>query len=167
VRDVYAEQLCNPDGSEPTRDSSHYEFDGECRPFEIFNAGALNGAPVSYPVSVHGPMIGTATSNGRPIALTRKRSAFGRDGLNLAGLKDITEGDATSPEKFWEAANKFGFTFNWGYISRSEVAYFSSGYLPVRAAGLDRRLPTWGTGEYEWVDFLRQGEHPHVVSGPA
>lgn len=167
VRDVYVEVLCNPDDSEPTRDSDHYMFEGECIPFEIFNAGTLNGVPLIYPQSVHGPMIGTATSNGMPVALTRKRSTFGRDGLNLAALKAMTEGEATTPEKFWESANKFGFTFNWGYMSRSNIAYFASGYLPVRAPGLDRRLPTWGTGEYEWQGFLSQAEHPHAAAGPS
>lgn len=167
IRDVYAEELCNPDGSDPTRDSLYYVYNGECRPFEIFDAGTLNGSPVRYPVSVHGPMIGTATSNGQPIALTNKRSTFTRDGLNLAGLKDMTEGDASTPEKFWEAANKFGFTFNWGYVSDSSVAYFSSGYLPVRVAGLDRRLPTWGTGAYEWQGFLAEADHPHADEGPS
>lgn len=166
VRDVYAELLCNPDGSEPTRESLHYEFNGACQAFEIFDAGTLNGTPVIYPESVHGPVIGTATSNGRPVALTRKRSTFGRDGLNLAALKDMTEGDAGTPETFWETANKFGFTFNWGYISRDTVAYFSSGLLPVRPAGLDRRLPTWGTGEYEWQGFLSEEQHPHAEGGP-
>ncbi|MEZ5501686.1 MAG: penicillin acylase family protein [Halioglobus sp.] len=167
VRDVYAEVLCEPEGGEPTRESTHYLFNGECRPFEVFNAGTLNGVPIRYPVSVHGPMIGTATSNGMPVALTRKRSTFGRDGLNLAGLKEMTEGYGTTPEKFWEAANKFGFTFNWGYMSRSNVAYFSSGYLPVRAPGLDRRLPTLGTGAYEWQGFLDQAAHPHAADGPS
>ncbi|MFT4518798.1 MAG: hypothetical protein ACI9JM_001183 [Halioglobus sp.] len=166
VRDVYAELLCNPDASEPTRESMHYMYNGECTPFEMFEAGTLNGTLLRYPVSEHGPMIGTATSNGTPIALTRKRSTFGRDGLNLAGLKDMTEGDASTPEKFWESANKFGFTFNWGYMSRTDTAYFSSGYLPVRAGGLDRRLPTWGTGEYEWQSFLTQEQHPHATGGP-
>jgi acyl-homoserine lactone acylase PvdQ len=167
VRDVFAEVLCNPDGSDATRESTHYEFEGECVPFELFDAGTLNGAPVRYPVSIHGPMIGTATSNGQPVALTRQRSTFGRDGLNLVALKGMSEGDASTPEKFWETANKFGFTFNWGYVSRSDVAYFSSGYLPVRARGLDRRLPTWGTGEYEWQGFLGENEHPHAAQGPA
>lgn len=166
VRDVFAEELCNPNASDPTRESMHYMYEGECIAFEMFEAGTLNGTPLRYPVSVHGPMIGTATSSGAPIALTRKRSTFGRDGLNLAGLKDMTEGDASTPEKFWESANKFGFTFNWGYMSRSNNAYFTSGYLPVRAAGLDRRLPTWGTGEYEWQSFLTQEQHPHTISGP-
>lgn len=167
VRDVYVELLCNPDDSAPTRESMHYMFKGECIPFEMFDAGTLGDMALRYPVSVHGPMIGTATSEGRPVALTRKRSTFGRDGLNLAALKSMTEGEASTPAKFWETANKFGFTFNWGYMSRSNTAYFSSGYLPVRAQGLDRRLPTWGTGEYEWQGFLAQDEHPHDAGGPS
>ena len=92
VRDVFAEQLCNPDGSAPTRASDHYLFDGVCRPFTTFDAGTLNGTPIRYPVSVHGPVIGTATSHGKPVALTRQRSTFGRDGLNLGALKDLTDG---------------------------------------------------------------------------
>src|SRR4029078_12100125 len=88
------------------------------------------------------PVIGTATSHGTPIALTRKRSTFGRDGLNLAALQDLTENRATSPKRFYDIANQFGFTFNWAYASHDTTAYFSSGLLPVRAPGLDRRPPT-------------------------
>jgi acyl-homoserine lactone acylase PvdQ len=167
VRDIFAEVLCNPDGSDPTRESLHYEFDGRCIAFEIFDAGTLNGDPVRYPVSVHGPMTGTATVNGVPIALTSKRSTFGRDGLNLAALKDMTEGDASTPEAFYKAANKFGFTFNWGYMSRSNTAFFSSGFLPERAPGLDRVLPTNGNGDYEWQGFLGQAAHPQSIGGPS
>ncbi len=166
VRDVFAEKLCNPDGSTPTRQSDHYMFKGVCTPFKMFDAGTLNGTPIRYPTSVHGPMIGTATSHGVPIALTRQRSTFGRDGLNLTALKDMTEGKADTSQHFFQAANQFGFTFNWGYVSRTETAYFSSGRLPRRAAGLDRRLPTSGTGDYEWRGFLSQNEHPHAVGGP-
>ena len=147
VRDVYAERLCEPDGSAPTRASTHYLFRGECRPFENFDAGLLNGQPIRYPVSVHGPVFATATVHGQPYALTRKRSTFGRDALNLAALKDMTEGKATTPRRFWSIANEFGFTFNWGYISRKATSYFSSGLLPRRPRGLDRRLPTLGTGQ--------------------
>ncbi|MFP5486789.1 MAG: penicillin acylase family protein [Acidimicrobiia bacterium] len=167
VRDVYAEILCEPDGSEPTRESGHYEYEGACIPFEPFDAGTLGGVPIVYPVSVHGPVIGTATVDGAPVALTSKRSTFGRDALNLGALKDMTEGDAATPEAFFEAANKFGFTFNWGYANRDDIAYFASGYLPERPAGLDRRLPTLGTGEYEWEGFLDLEEHPHAVGHPS
>ena len=115
---------------------------------------------------MHGPVIGTATVGGKPYALSRKRSTFGRDGLNLAALHDLTEGKAKTPDKFFTAANQFGFTFNWAYVSRKATAYFTSGYLPKRAKGLDRRLPTLGTGNYEWQGFLSRNQHPHDVSGP-
>jgi acyl-homoserine lactone acylase PvdQ len=166
VRDVFAEVLCETDGSEPTRESANYMHNGECVPFEIFDAGTLGDTPIVYPVSVHGPVIGTATSDGQPIALTRARSTFGRDALNLAALKGMTEGDAATAEDFYEVADNFGFTFNWGYANREEIGYFASGYLPVRAEGLDRRLPTLGTGEYEWQGFLEQDEHPHASTHP-
>ncbi len=166
VRDVFAEQLCNPDGTPPSRASTHYVFRGACRPFETFDAGTLDGVPLRYPVSVHGPLIGTATVDGVPFALSRQRSTFGRDGLNLAALKDMTEGRAVTSKRFFDVANQFEFTFNWAYASRTETAFFSSGRLPERARGLDRRLPTLGTGAYEWRGFLDQREHPHDVGGP-
>ncbi len=166
VRDVFAEKLCEPGGSQPTRDSDHYLYKGKCRAFENFNAGALNGTPLTYNVSVHGSVFATATVNGKPYALSRERSTFGRDGLNLAALHDMTGGKASTPKKFWKTANKFGFTFNWAYTSRNKTAYFTSGLLPKRARGLDRRLPTLGTGKYEWKGYLSRNQHPHAVGGP-
>ncbi len=166
VRDVYAELLCNPDGSRPTRASTHYRFKGRCRPLRDENAGTLAGRPLLYRSSVHGPVIGTATVRGRPVAMTRKRSTFGRDGLNLAALKDMTEGRASTPERFKRTANQFGFTFNWAWASRRGSAYFSSGRLPRRPRGLDRRLPTLGDGRYEWRGFLPQSRHPNDDGGP-
>ncbi|HKA30848.1 MAG TPA: penicillin acylase family protein, partial [Candidatus Binatia bacterium] len=166
VRDVYVEQLCEPDNSPPTRDSTHYMFNGACRAMESFNAGTLNGTPLIYNITVHGPVFATATVGGKPYALSRKRSTFLRDGLNLGALKDMTDGKAYTPSRFYETANQFGFTFNWAYVSRKQTAYFSSAYLPIRAKGLDRRLPTLGTGQYEWKGFLKASEHPHDTTGP-
>jgi acyl-homoserine lactone acylase PvdQ len=166
VRDVYADRLCEPDGSRPTRESSSYMFRGRCRRLKDHNAGLLGGKPLRYRSSVHGPVIGTATVDGRPYALSRRRSTFGRDGLNLAALHDMTMGEASTPERFWRTANQFGFTFNWAYASRKATATFSSGLLPRRPRGLDRRLPTRGGGRYEWRGYLSEREHPHAVGGP-
>jgi len=73
VRDVFAETLCEPDGSEPTADSNSYEFDGECQPFEVFDAGMVWNAkrllkdgflkaPIHWQccMHVHGGMEGNA-----------------------------------------------------------------------------------------------------------
>lgn len=166
VRDVYAERLCEPDGSTPTRASTHYLFDGECRAMETFTAGLLGDTPLTYNRTVHGGVFATATIGGAPYALSRRRSTFGRDGLNLVALKRMTEGRANTVPRFWNTANQFGFTFNWAYISRRATAYFTSGLLPRRPRGLDRRLPTLGDGRFEWLGYLQQREHPHAVGGP-
>src|SRR5262245_16486851 len=166
VRDVYAEELCEPNASPATRASKHYKFNGECRAMDTFNAGLLGSTPLIYNLTVHGPVFATATIGGKPYALSRRRSTFGRDGLNLGALKDMTDGAAFNPTKFFETANEFGFTFNWAYVSRRATAYFTSGYLPKRPPGLDRRLPTLGTGQYEWTGFLELKKHPHDVGGP-
>lgn len=168
VRDVFAEELCDTTGLPPTRASTTYMFKGVCTPMTSFTAGVLNGQTIKYNLTVHGPVFATATVNGKPFALSRRRSTFGKDGLNLAALKGMTEGEATTPAKFWKVANRFGFTFNWAYVSRNRgTAYFTSGLLPRRARNLDRRLPTLGTGQYEWKPkFLSQGKHPHDTTGP-
>src|SRR5690606_7917212 len=82
-------------------------------------------------------------------------------------LKAMTEGAAATTEEFFDVADRFGFTFNWGYANRDGIGYFASGYLPERPAGLDRRLPTLGTGEYEWQGFLDLDEHPHADGHPS
>lgn len=164
--DVFAEKLCVPGGGRPTRATLTYMFRGRCRPMRIFDAGRLGTKEITFPVTVHGPVIGTATVHGWPYALARKRSTYGQDALSLAALKEMTEGRATTPQRFWKIANHFGFTFNWGYVSRKTTSFFSSGLLPKRAPGLDRRLPTLGTGGYEWRGFLPELAHPHDIGGP-
>jgi len=166
VRDVYVEELCEPRRGTPTRASQHYVFKGRCVAMETFDAGRLGDTPLIFQKTVHGGVFATATVNGKPYALSRRRSTFGRDALNLIALKRMTEGRASSPTRFWETANQFGFTFNWAYASRRSTAFFTSGRLPRRPRGLDRRLPTLGTGAFEWLGYLREREHPHDVSGP-
>jgi hypothetical protein len=99
--------------------------------------------------------------------MSRKRSSYGRDGLNLAAMKAMTEGKASTPDKFYSAANRFNFSFNWAYVSRQHIAYFSSGRLPERTRGLNRYLPTLGTGRYEWKGFLSRNQHPHQSDPPS
>ncbi len=148
------------------RDSQHYVYKGKCRAMSSFNGGTLNGKPLVFGLTVHGPVVGTVKVHGRTYAIARQRSTYGRDGDSIAALRDMTLGRGRTPAGFFKSANEFGFTFNWGYASRKHIAYFSSGLLPRRAKGLDPLLPTLGTGRYDWRGFLSQDQHPHQVDPP-
>ena len=165
-RDQFLEKLCEPDGSAPTRASRHYVYKGQCIAMQTFDAGTLGGVPKIFPVTVHGPVSGTVLVGGKPHAIARKRSTYGEEALSLAALRDMTVGRGESVRGFWDSANQFGYTFNWGYANRETTAYFSSGKLPRRAPGTNKLLPALGTGNYDWRGYISQYEHPHDVGGP-
>ena len=145
VRDVFAEQLCEPDGSAPTRASTTTCSTASAGRSTTFDAGTLNGTPIRYPTSVHGPVIGTATVGGKPYALTRQRSTFGRDGLNLAALKDMTDGQGVDAAEVLPTSPTSSASRSTGPTRRATTtAYFSSGLLPrarsrARPAAADAR----------------------------
>ena len=138
VRDVFAEKLCEPDGATPTRASTHYLFKGECRAVRARSTPATleRHAAHATRVPVHGPVFGTATVDGKPFALSRQRSTFGRDGLNLGALKDMTEGTASTPREVLARPPTSSASRSTGRTRRAtSTAYFASGLLPKRARG--------------------------------
>jgi acyl-homoserine lactone acylase PvdQ len=168
--DQFLERLCNPDGSAPTRASTHYRYRGRCRPMSIFNAGLLGageGEPAEQVVfreTVHGPVSGTVTVRGRPYAVANLRASRGREAMNAFIGSALNEGAIRSGRDFPRVANKLEFTFNLFYVDHRDIAFFSTGRLPVRARGTDPSLPTLGTGRYDWRGFLSRDRHPQAVN---
>ena len=74
IIDQYAETLCG--GS-----NERYRYKGRCRQMGHFNAGTLDGEPVSFLTTVHGPVVGYARVRGRTVAISSKRSSRGKDVL--------------------------------------------------------------------------------------
>jgi acyl-homoserine lactone acylase PvdQ len=165
----FLEQLCNPDGSPPARASDHYLYKGKCIAMQSFDAGLLGaggGEPareLTFLQTVHGPVSGTVTVNGRPYAIAKRRSTRGREPAGELAFSDLDSNRVHSPEEFFRAANELETTFNWAYIDDKQIAYFSSGRLPILARGTDPSLPTVGTGAYEWRGFLPLERHPHEI----
>jgi acyl-homoserine lactone acylase PvdQ len=165
----FLEQLCNPDKSPPTRESTHYMYKGGCVEMTKFDAGKLakgNGEPeheVEFLETVHGPVTGTVTVAGQPYAIARDRSTRGHEPAGEPAFSDLDSNKVHNPKQFFAAANELETTFNVAYADRSHIAYFSTGRLPILAAGTDPSLPTLGTGEYDWQGFLSQAQHPHEV----
>ena len=166
----FLEQLCNRDGSPPTRTSDHYLYKGKCIAMELFDAGLLgpgNGEPareITFMQTVHGPVSGTVTVRGQPYAIAKARSTRGREPAGELAFSDLDSNRVHSPRQFFRAANQFETTFNWPYIDDKHIAYFSSGRLPILAPGTDPSLPTLGTGAYDWRGFLSLRQHPHEIA---
>ena len=166
----FLEQLCNPDGSPATRASNHYSYRGKCIAMGFFDAGLLGaggGQPareLTFEQTVHGPVSGTVTVHGRPYAVAKDRSTRGHEPLGELALSDLDSNRVHNPQEFFHAVNHFGTTFNWPYIDSKQIAYFSSGLLPILAPGTDPSLPTIGTGAYDWRGFLPLARHPHVIA---
>jgi len=166
----FLEQLCNPDKSPPTRSSDHYLYNGGCIPMKTVDAGLLGAATgepaheVYFKESVHGPVSGTVTVGGAPYAIATERSNRGREPAGELAFSELDSNEVHSPEQFFETANNLETTFNMAYLDSKSIAYFSTGRLPILAAGTNPSLPTYGTGQYDWQGFLPLAAHPHEVA---
>ena len=129
------------------------------------DAGTIAGAGrVRYRTTVHGPVTGYATAGGKRVAIARKRASFGRDVLWQLPFRDATIGRISGTRSFAKAFARSPFTFNVGYADDRDIAMFSAGELPRRDPRVDPRLPTLGTGGYEWRGTLPSRKLPQQVN---
>jgi len=145
---------------------------GRCLPMGHFDAGTINpGAPsekhVDFMTTVHGPVVGYATVHGRQVAISSKRSSYGRDVLDQLFFRRLSNGSVKSPQTFFKAASLTPQTFNSFYIDRKHIAEYTSGRLPIRPPNTDPGLLTKGTGQFEWRGFVKAMQHPHGMDNKA
>ena len=159
IVDQYVETLCNGD-------DTHYLYKGKCTAMDTFDAGVVKGPPdhvISFRTTVHGPVLGYATVQGKKVAISTKRSTRGREILSALAFDDLDKGRVHSAKDFVRVMNQVEFAFNWTYADNRDIAYFSSGRLPVRPASVDLGLPTNGNGDFEWRGFLPAKAHPQAI----
>jgi len=159
--DLFAETLCS--------DDRHYVYRGQCEAMRRFFVGTLKaqGAPdqpVVYYQTTHGPVVGYATVDGKRVAISAQRSTRGREILSSRAFYELNTARVSSARRFLQTMNAVEFSFNWFYADDRDIAFFSSGRLPVRAPGTDPALPTIGTGEYDWRGFLPFEGHARAVN---
>jgi acyl-homoserine lactone acylase PvdQ len=154
IIDQYAETLCG--GS-----NERYLYKGKCRTMGHFDAGTLNGDPVNFLTTVHGPVVGYARVRGRTVAISSKRSSRGKDILDQLFFRRLSNGSIKNPQDFFKAAALTPQTFNSFYIDSKHIAEYTSGRLPIRNPNVDPGLPTKGTGQFEWRGFLKAMAHMH------
>jgi hypothetical protein len=158
TNDQFVETLC---GGSDTK----YLYKGKCRTMGTVNAGSIVGqGPVIFHTTVHGPVQGYATSGGKRVAISFMRSSHGKDVLWELMFRRMTIGQVSGLKSFYSAAATSPFTFNVGYADDKNIAAYSAGLLPMRDKRVDPRLPTRGTGQYEWKGFLSANGHPHQAN---
>ncbi len=162
--DLFVETLCT--------DDRHYVYRGQCTAMRRVFAGTLKaqGAPdqpVAYYQTTHGPVVGYATVAGKRVAISSQRSTRGRELLSSGAFYELNTARVTSARGFLRTMSAVEFSFNWFYADDRDIAFFSSGRLPLRAPGTDPALPTAGTGEYDWRGFLPLAGHAQVVNPPS
>ena len=162
--DLFVETLCD--------DDFHYLSRGQCEPMRRFLAGTLKaqGQPdrqISYWETTHGPVVGYATVGGRRVAISLQRSTRGRELLSSRAFYELNRAEVTSAKDFLSTMNGVEFGFNWFYADDRDIALFSSGRLPIRAAGTDPALPTVGNGDYDWRGFVPFAGHAQGINPPS
>lgn len=200
--DQFAERLCNPNGPHPLQDvdphSTYYLYQGRCVPMyertdqevALPSPGSTNCSRGCLPTvvtfhverTVHGPVVGrtTALVDGVevPVAIATQRTTFMHEADSVAGFAAFNDPrQLRDARDFLLAASRINYTFNWFYVDDRDIAYYQSGWLPIRAVGVHPDLPTWGTGEYDWHGgwdqltgrvgtLLGFAAHPHAVDPP-
>ena len=159
--DLFVETLCE--------DDRHYLYRGQCQPMRRFFAGTLRAQgepdqPVSYDMTNHGPVVGYATVGGKRVAISMQHSTRGREILSSRAFYELNTARVTSARTFVETMGAVEFGFNWFYADERDIAFFSSGRLPIRAPRTDPALPTVGTGEYDWRGFIPLARHPRAIN---
>jgi acyl-homoserine lactone acylase PvdQ len=166
VVDQFVETLCGGD-------DAHYVYKGECRPMGTLDAGLLHGrsgAPdreLVFRTTVHGPVVGYAKANGVEVAISSDRSTRGRELLNAIPFEELNTNAVHDARSFVKAVSAFELTFNWFYADARDIAMFSSGRVPLRAAGVNEGLPTNGNGGFEWRGFVAAKDHPQAIDPKA
>ncbi len=149
-------------------DPEQYWFDGGWRRFERREERiAVRGAaPVVHEVrrSVHGPVIEEASTRQQAYAL--KYAIWGQEMRLWESTIDL--GRARSLAQFRAGVRKTVQNYNISYGGEDgHIELWHTGLQPVRAPGVDPRLPTPGDGSAEWRGFVPFEQWPNGANPEA
>ncbi len=158
--DIFVEKLCSPDGQYPIDlQAKYYWYQGQCKPMRL---RPDNGTPFT----VHGPVIAWDTVAGEPVAIARKSYNAERIGQGAIPYYALAKGKVKTAAQFVDLMQYHVLALNYAYINATEVAYVNTGLYPVRAAGAQTDLPTWGTGQWDWQGAIPLERRPHAINPP-
>lgn len=157
--DTYAERL-NP------ADKYQYWFKGAWRRMEhrAETIRVKDGNPVVHEVvlTVHGPVIKWDLANG--VAYSQRYAERGKELDNWVAIVEMARSKNLAD---FQSKGVAHLAWNLGVCygdTSGQFGFWEAGLLPKRPDGADSRLPTPGTGEYEWTGFLSFDERPHMLN---
>ena len=160
--DLFVETLC-------AATTVHYLYHGQCQRDAAVRRGHAQGTGPARPAGLATTRRRTARSSATRRSAgsgSRSRSSarpVGASSLARRPSTTSTRAGSTSAKSFVTAMNGVEFSFNWFYADDRDIAYFSSGRLPIRAPGTDPALPTIGTGDYDWRGFVPLAGHAQAI----
>ena len=140
IIDTYAEKLC---GGSKTK----YVWKGRCRAMEKVSAGTIGkgGKTVTatFYRTVHGPVVGYATdrSTGKKVALSQKRSSYGRETVDQLFNQQMTYSRVHSAKDFIDGGGQVAADVQLVLRERDRVRVLHVGRDPDAAQGRQRRPP--------------------------
>src|ERR1039458_9048297 len=110
----------------------------QCRAMQFFNAGTLNpgtkkARQVTFYRTVHGPVFGYARVHGRLVALSHKRSSYGKDALDLLFYRKLADDQVHNVHQFFRAASLTPQTFNSFSVTVKKIGVPRAALLFLRA----------------------------------
>jgi acyl-homoserine lactone acylase PvdQ len=184
VTDTFAVPLCNLDGTPPTSSSTAYLFNGQCTAMEplerddSWSPNTADSTPAgSYKLIIYRTKYGLvqfrATVAGKPVAYTSQRSSYMHEADSIIGFQMFNSPDNMgTPQQFQQSAANINYTFNWFYTNNTDIAYYNSGWNPVRPANVDPNLPIQAATQFEWqnwnpatdkADYTSFAAHPNSI----
>ena len=159
IEDIFVEKL-NPDNPR------QYWFKGKWRNMvvrsETFKISGRTEAEIKeFFYTVHGPVFYIDEEN--DVAFSKKLSCRDRFLDGLASFYDLMK--AETVVEFNKAAMLSDMSINYFFANTDgDIAYYHLGLHPVRSNEVDVRLPTPGTGEFEWRSFIPKNQNPHQAN---
>ena len=165
IIDTFAVELCEPGGGEPTINSMHYRWRGDCLPIEVLErtnswtpSAADQTPPGSETLQAFRTKAGLISHRGivrdKPHAFARLRATYKREVDAAASFADWNSPDKVRDVRSWmRSGYKNDLTFNWFYVDGDHIAYFNSGANPQRANGTPTTFPVAGKPEYMWKGY--------------
>src|SRR3954469_772273 len=166
ITDTFAVPLC---------DANHYRFRGKCLPIEtLTRTNSWQSTPAddtpagSQTLKAErtkmGIVVARARVKGKPVVYVRQRTTYGHEtdsGLGFSYFNDPAK--VHDAKSFQKAASLIGYTFNWFYVDGRKIAYFNSGFNPLRDPRTDPNFPV--AAKYRWRGRMTAARtHPQAVN---